>query len=105
MSPFVTFRDTDSGGVMQYYILQRAYPHYVAKITYYPTGGSICEVPVTGHNLFVSFSGCLRGNYVPAYPKVEEEINAVFHAMALWFYENRILADEKRYKKWQIPKS
>lgn len=102
MSPFITFRDTDKSGEMQYYILQREYPHYCGRIAYYPTGGSICEVPITGHNLYVSFGGVLRGNFAPAYPKVEEEINHVFHAMALWFYENRVLKEPKRYKKWAI---
>lgn len=102
MSPFITFKDFDKDGQVQYYILQREYPHFVGKIAYYPTGGSICEVPVTAHNLYVSFSGVLRGNFVPAYPKVEEEITAVFHAMALWFYSNRILQDPKRYRKWLI---
>lgn len=102
MSPFITFKDLDGSGVMQYYILQRDYPHYVGRIAYYPTGGSICEVPITGHNLYVSFAGVLRGHFVPVYPKVEEEINVVFHAMALWFYTNRIVVDPKRYKKWSI---
>ena|ERR1700722_11856088 len=102
MSPFVTFKDNDSAGILQYYILQREYPHYVGQITYYPKGGAICEVPVTAHNLYVSFAGVLRGNYLPAFPKVEEEINQVFHAMALWFYANRIVPDPKRYKKWLI---
>jgi hypothetical protein len=102
MSPFVTFKDLDNSGVMQYYILQRDYPHYLGRIAYYPTGGSICEVPVSGHNLYVSFNGTIRGNFIPAYPKVEEEITAVFHAMALWFYANRIVPDPKRYKKWLI---
>jgi hypothetical protein len=102
MSPFVTFRDNDSKGELQYYILQRDYPHFVGVVTYYPKGGAICEVPVSGHNLFVSFCGTIRGNYAPAYPKVEEEINQVFHAMAQWFYKNRIAVDPKRYKKWAI---
>lgn len=102
MSPFITFKDLDTKGEMQYFILQREYPHYCGRIAYYPTGGAICEVPITGHNLYVSFSGVLRGNFVPAYPKVEEEISVIFHAMALWFYENRVLKEPKRYKKWLI---
>jgi hypothetical protein len=102
MNPFVTFKDTDKKGELQYYILQREYPHYVGQITYYPSGEAICQVPVSGHNLYVTFAGVLRGNYIPAYPKVNEEITAITHAMALWFYSKRVAIDPKRYKKWAI---
>ena|SRR5579872_3799707 len=102
MSPFVTFKDTDRSGNMQYYILQREYPHYCGVITYYPSGESICQVPVTAHNLYVTFAGVLRGNFIPGHPGAEKEIVAVFHSMAIWFYVNRVSVDPKRYKKWAI---
>src|ERR1700677_1075570 len=103
MSPFITFKEEDKFGVLQYYILQRAYPHYLGVVAYYPTGEAICQVPVTAHHLYVTFAGVLRGNYIPAHQGVEIEIEPVFHAMALWFYDQRIMKDPKRYKKWQVP--
>ena len=102
MSPFVTFRDTDKAGVMQYYILQRAYPHFLGVITYYPTGETIYQTPVAGHHLYVTFNGVLRGNFLPAHQGVETEIQVVFEAMALWFYSERIMKDPKKYKKFMI---
>lgn len=102
MSPFITFKDYSANGELEYYILQRDYPHYLGKISYYPSGEPICQVPVTAHHLYVTFAGVLRGNYIPAHQGVEKEIDAVFNAMALWFYSERIMKDQRRYKKWAI---
>lgn len=102
MSPFVTFKDRDEKGEVQYYILQRSYPHFLGVVSYYPSGEPICQVPVTGHHLYVTFSGVLRGNFIPAHQGVEQEIEGVFHSMALWFYSNRISVEPKKYKKWAI---
>lgn len=102
MNPYVTFRDADKEGELQYYILQRTYPHYLGRIDYFPSMDPLCQVPISGHHLYVSFCGVLRGNYVPAQKGVETEILAVLEDMALWFYSNRIVNEPKKYKKWAI---
>jgi hypothetical protein len=49
------------------------------------------------------FDGSLRGNFIPGYRGVEDEIAMVINDMSLWFYENRILKEAKKYKKWHLP--
>lgn len=102
MSPFVTFKDVDKTGELQYYILQRAFPHYVGIIKYKPNIDALIEVPVTNHNLWVSFAGTIRGNFMPSYPGWQKELEKTFLEMAIWFYQNRILKEPRRYKKWAI---
>lgn len=102
MSPFITFKDQNKAGDMTYYILQREWPHYVGYIAYSPIPDPICQIPVTGHNLWLTFAGTLRGAYIPIEPNVQNEILSVFHNMERWFYANRIQAEPKRYKKWAI---
>ena len=103
MSPFITFMDTNRAGEMQYYILQRAYPHYVGLIENMPRLDQPYQAPISGHHIYITFNGILRGNFVPASEQYEREIGAVFEAMAAWFYENRVLKEPKRYKKFAIP--
>lgn len=105
MSPFLTFKDADKEGNLQLYILQRAFPHYVGVLSYIPVADSFSCIPLSGHNLWINYAGLLRGNFIPSYGGVNQEIEAVFHSMALWFYSERILKDPKRYKKWLIPVS
>ena len=102
MSPFVTYRDTDKAGQLQYYILQRAFPHYTGLISDRIIDGSILQVPVTRHNLYITFAGCLRGNYIAAYDGWEKHMTEIFHQMAAWYYENRILTNPKKFKRWAI---
>ena len=102
MSPFITFKDTNQNGELQLFVLQRDYPHFVGTLTYYPTGSAIVQVPITAHNLYMTFYGTLRGSYIPLANHIDIEMESVFHAMALWFYSERIMKDPKRYKKWLI---
>lgn len=101
MQPFITFKDTEDG-VDKYFILQRDFPHYLAAICYIPIADSICCIPVSRHNLWITFQGTIRGNFVPSYKDAQEEIETIFNRMALWFYQNRIEKEPKRYKKWLI---
>lgn len=103
MSPYVTYKDTDKKGNLQFYILQRDFPHYVGYLSYFPVEGALAQIPISGHNIWVVFGGTLRGNYVPSYSDVILQIEITMQFMATWFYENRILPDQKRYKKWLIP--
>jgi hypothetical protein len=102
MSPYITFRDHDSKGELQYYILQRDYPHFCGRVDYFPSTEPLCQVPVTGHHLYISYAGTLRGNIAPVHEQFEREILFVFHSMALWFYSERIMKDPKRYRKWLV---
>lgn len=101
MNPYITFRDKDKEGNLQYYILQREFPHYIGLISEYPKAGNWYSA-IAGHNLWVLFGGTLRGNMVPGYQNLEAGIQVIMDGMALWYLENRILPDEKRYKKFKI---
>jgi|SRR5882757_11501386 len=102
MTAFVTFRDTDSERKLQYYILQRGFPHYVGRISEKPIEQPLAISPIGGYYLWVVVDGTLRGGFIPGYKNVIEEMQNVADTMADWFYENRILIDPKRYKKFKI---
>jgi hypothetical protein len=102
MSPFITFRDTDIKNGLQYYILQREYPHYVCLITPYPLDGIMPSLQITGYYLWVNFNGTLRGNLVPSYLNLQEDITFVMNQMSIWYYENRIVPKDKKYKNYKI---
>lgn len=95
--PFITFREDEA-----YYILQKEFPHYCGKIVNYPIEGALINQPIASYNLYVTFNGVLRGNYVPSYNDVYNEIVHVFSEMANWYYLERIFKDPKRFKKWRI---
>lgn len=102
MKPYITFREADDNGELQYYILQREFPHYLGVIKSTPTEGILMQTPISGHYLWVAFAGTLRGNMIPGYKEVYNEMESVFTAMAEWYYLNRIKPNEKKYKKWKI---
>lgn len=101
MSPFITYRDKDENGNLQYYILQRDFPHFVGVISSTPITGT-WQSGIAGHNLWVIFAGTLRGNVVPNYNHISEEIDSVFTNMAAWFHAERIVMDQKRFKRFKI---
>lgn len=101
MNPFITFRENDENGQLQYYVLQRAFPHFVAMISTVPVTGNWSS-PVAGHYLWVVFKGSLRGNAIPSYNNVSEQIQTVMDNMAAWFHADRIVMDEKRFKRFKI---
>jgi hypothetical protein len=102
MEPFITFRDTDRQGNLQYYILQRDYPHYCGMIVEKRSDTAIMQMPVAKHHLYVEYAGTIRGSYVPGHKDVMQEIEHVFRHMAEWYYEHRIVPDPKRFKKWAV---
>lgn len=102
MSPFITFRDRDANGELQYYILQREFPHFVGILVSQPVEHSLAQSPISGHYLWVAFAGTLRGNIIPGYQDIQNEIESVFQNMAAWYYTNRIEPDLKKYRKWKI---
>lgn len=102
MNPFITFRDKDENGEMQYYILQRAFPHFVGRISPVPIEGALANEPVAGYNLWITWNSTLRGNFIPDYRNFDKEIANVFIDMATWFYAERIAMDKNRFKKFKI---
>lgn len=96
-SPFITFKEGED-----YFILQKEFPHYVGKIVREPIEGAMINQPIGAYMLWVTFNGVLRGNFIPSYQDVYDEIVHVFFEMSQWFYTERILKDPKRYKKWRI---
>jgi len=102
MSPFITFKDKDSYGELQYYILQREPPHYLGVIKNVPISGAMSCAPVPGYHFFVVFAGTLRGNMIPANRGFETEIDFLFNRMASWFYSERIMINESKFKKFKI---
>ena len=102
MNPFITFKDTDNNNEIQYYILQRTFPHYIGLISKIPKQVFVPSVPISNYNLFIVFNGVLMGNFLPSYNNVDKEISIVLEKMAIWFFNERIMKDEKRYKKLKI---
>lgn len=100
--PYITFREADSEGINQYYVLQKEFPHYVGRIDTTPIDNAFLQVPIAGHNLWLTFAGCLRGNMIPVYDGADKEREHIYQMMATWFYQNRILKEPKKYNKWKF---
>lgn len=103
MSPFVTFKDALPDGTLGLFICQRNFPHYCGILSYLPIVDSLGCVPISGHNIWISLHGTIRGKILPAYNDIDQQIELILSEMSQWFYLNRIVTDPKRYKKWQIP--
>lgn len=101
MNPYITYRDTDDNGELQYYILQRTFPHYIGLITSVPVINS-WQATIAGYNLYVMFNGTIRGNIIPNYKDVSDEIQQIMDSMATWYYHNRILKEPNKYKKFKV---
>lgn len=101
MSDYITYRE-QVGEEMGYFILQKEFPHFCGQISERPIVNFIQPCPIAGYGLYVIFHGTLRGNVIPSYKNVGEEIALVMQDMALFFLDNRILQNPKKYKKWLI---
>jgi hypothetical protein len=101
MNSYITYRDFDVEGELQYFILQREFPHYIGFISTYPKESIVYPIQITGYYLWVAFAGTLRGNLVPNYKSVSEDINLILNDMAVWYYANRIVTNPKKYKKFK----
>jgi hypothetical protein len=105
MSPYITFKDQDKTGELQFYILQRDFPHYCAILSFHPIPEPMAIAPISGHNLWLIGVGTIRGLYIPSYQDTFQQFQATIESMASWFYSERILKEPKRYRKWLIPAS
>jgi hypothetical protein len=93
----------NNDGVLCYYILQKAFPHWVGLlVANSPVEGALANAPIAGYNLWVTFSGTLRGRIIPDYRNIQSEINSAFADMAEWYLANRIRQNEKIYRKFKI---
>lgn len=101
MTTYITFRDIDSVGNLQYYILQRAFPHYLGLISQRPSTSTIIQTPIPGYHLWVIFNGTLLGNMMPSYKDELKNVEAIFNNMNIWYLENRINIEPKKYKKFK----
>lgn len=102
MIPFITFREPNENGVLCFYILQKAFPHYCGLLISQPREGAIANMPLPEYNLWITWNGCLQGNVIPGYKGVESEIDFVFAEMADFYYKYRILENPKKYAKFKI---
>jgi len=99
---FKTYRELDDDGKLAYYIVQKDFPHYVGVISTTPKKKFIEPSPIAGYNLWVTLDGTLRGNFIPSYKNITDEIVVVLDKMANWYLQQRIIPDYKRYKKFKI---
>lgn len=102
MNRYITFRDTNDKGDLLYFILQRDFPHYNCCLADQPIVNFVQPMPISSYNLWIVFVGTLRGNFIPYYQSIGDEIRAVMQDMAEWYFTERILKDEKKFKKWKI---
>lgn len=102
MKQFITYKEKDNNGNVYYYILQRGFPHFLGKIVTSPIEGSIINAPISKHNLWVTFNGTLRGNMIPNYKDIKNEIANTFTEMANFYYTEKIQPNEKSYHKFKI---
>lgn len=102
MIQYITYREIDTEGRLCYYILQKEFPHYKGIIALEKLENTLSSAPIAGYKMYVNFNGTLRGNLIPSYNDVLKEIDIIMEDMAIWFLNNRILADQKKYSKFKI---
>lgn len=102
MSPFITYRDIDINGELQYYVLQREFPHFIGLVSTSPTKSFVPAIGITAHRLWIVFEGTLRGSVIPNYLNIDAEVKSVMNEMSQWYYANRISLYPKKYKKFKI---
>lgn len=102
--PYITFRELDADGRLCFYVLQKQFPHYLGIISSGEIQFALVNMPIPSYNLYISYKGCLQGNFVPGYKDVIPDIVSEFINMADWYYQNRIKENPKRYLKFKIVK-
>lgn len=85
------------------YILQKDFPHSIGKLTKKKEENKPqCVIP--GYQLYVTFQGTLRGNYIPSDRFFMQEAGAVLSGMANFLLENLIYTTDE-YEKYKIRNS
>jgi hypothetical protein len=102
-SAFITFRDTDNNDKLQYYILQRSYPHYLALLSHTPIENSLGSAAIGGYNLWVIGIGTLRGRMLPInLSQPLKDLQSTLDVMSSWYLANRIEINPNKYKKFKL---
>lgn len=104
MIHFITYREPDEKGELQYYILQKEFPHFIGRLVNKPIEGAIINSAVPSYNLWITFNFTLRGNVIPSYKNIITEIEIIYSNMANWFHNERILLEEKKFYRFKIKK-
>ena len=86
---------------LNYYILQKEFPHCIGVISSHPVETTLCQVEIPGYNMWVVFNYTLRGKVIPSYPDILVEIQRIVHEMAMWFLTERIEKEPKKFSKWR----
>ncbi len=100
--PFITYRETDSSGELQYFICQKVSPHYVGMIIDNPNFESVHKVPIPNTIMYVAYAGIIDGWLYPMHSHAKQEINGILVVMAEWYWTNRISKNQQKYKKWLL---
>lgn len=102
MNPYISYREQNSEGQYEYFILQKAFPHIVGEIKLVPEKHFVEAATLSGYNMWVVFKNTLRGNSIPSYPDIFDEISLELEQMATWYLDNRIKINEKKYSKYKL---
>jgi len=94
-SPFFIFKDEEV------FICQRAFPHYLARITYFPETDALIQGQITGYSIFTVFAGTLSGNRVLFNNNWKQDLEAIWRDMADWYYKE-IEKNPERFKRWKM---
>lgn len=99
---YITYREADNVGELKFYILQKTYPHYTFEVSTYPIERIFPAHQISGYYLWICFAGTIMGNLIlPSLAIQEKQINCVAEDVVNWFYQHRIIPQEKKYKKYK----
>lgn len=101
MSPYITFRELNNGK-LEYYILQKAFPHYVGRLSTNQYEEALFKSEMPGYAMIIVLEGTLRGAAIPNYRDVADEIQSCLQNMAAWFWAERIQENQKKFEKFKI---
>ena len=99
MIPYILFQEPDKNGNMQQFILQKAFPNYIGKISDRPVETILCQQPISGYNLWLQYTGTLKGNQIPFEKGALKEMEEQYFTMAAYFYT---VMDTRKYEKYKI---
>lgn len=87
--PFISFKEKNGSGGINYFILQKDHPHYLGIVSSNPTQ-NLPYAPMSGYRLWVVLSGTLQGRMVPSHPTLKQEIADTLRNMADWYLKEMI---------------
>lgn len=100
--PYITYREPDTNGNLQYHIVKKDFPHWCGVILESIPDHSIANFPIAGYRLYLVFNYTLRGRMIPDYQDVMKEIQSFCEHAATWYLSNRIEGNVGKYRKFKI---